>query len=706
MFSLAGDLLQVNVSCKTPAEELHFAYYIYRNGAVIHKTNYIAESSFSMKLEQEGYYSVQLFVKRRTESYTCSDWFITERLYFGEEPKEMPVSEERKRQVAQEKMMSLYTACLSMGVDIWAQFRKENIRRVGVLSEGYMGVLLSQTARFTGFGSLELYAETPHGEQPYYPNEGEGKANELFFRDFFGTESHNELDVLIYADAYDEERAEKIQQHTKAKVLVLQELLQDHMMQKMVTEPLLELQKNTPGLKVLTCNLPVAERVQNPSEIEKNIGAFWYSYWENCRRGKKDPVFEANGFPAEYTKEVTAYTSLEFRNGISRYVERQGEFVNVVNGFRVTTDTPQEYENTVYLFGPSSVYGFGVDDSNTIASHLQRMLNEKGLSYAVMNCSNIAGTNYDRMMDFVKTFHYREGDIIITAMLGSPRLHEAVRKELPYCDVQKAFDRPHKNGEVFYEQYHLNAVGYRMAAEALMKSIEALPEGAVFMEDGKEEKGAALLDAAEYAELQQYLKLLKKYGAANERKIGAVVMNCNPFTRGHRYLIEEALKQVDHLYLFVVEEDTSDFTFAERWELVQKGTADLKNVTVVPSGSFIISKRTFEAYSNKENLQEETIDASMDVQLFAEKIAPVLGITVRFAGEEPFCNVTKQYNMTMKMLLPQYGIRFCEIPRKAESGNIISASLVRRLLAEGKLEEIRNYVPESTYTFLKNDYKN
>ena len=42
-------------------------------------------------------------------------------------------------------------------------------------------------------------------------------------------------------------------------------------------------------------------------------------------------------------------------------------------------------------------------------------------------------------------------------------------------------------------------------------------------------------------------------------KFGAVVMNCNPLTLGHRYLIEQALKQCDYLMIFVVQEDKSFF---------------------------------------------------------------------------------------------------------------------------------------------------
>jgi [citrate (pro-3S)-lyase] ligase len=106
-------------------------------------------------------------------------------------------------------------------------------------------------------------------------------------------------------------------------------------------------------------------------------------------------------------------------------------------------------------------------------------------------------------------------------------------------------------------------------------------------------------------------------------------MNCNPFTLGHRYLIDYASSKVEKLFIFAVEEDKSFFPFNDRFELIKQGTADLKNVTVLPSGKFIISSLTFTDYFGKSELQDRTIDPSLDVHLFAAQIAPALGINVR-----------------------------------------------------------------------------
>jgi [citrate (pro-3S)-lyase] ligase len=178
-------------------------------------------------------------------------------------------------------------------------------------------------------------------------------------------------------------------------------------------------------------------------------------------------------------------------------------------------------------------------------------------------------------------------------------------------------------------------------------------------------------------------------------------MNCNPFTLGHRHLVEQSATKVERLYVFVVEEDRSLFPFADRIELVRQGTADLANVTVVPSGKFIISALTFNDYFGKDQRQEDlAIDASLDVELFAQHIAPTLGITVRFAGEEPLDNVTRQYNQTMAHTLPRHGIAFEVIPRKESNGEVISASRVRRLLAARDFNAIAQLVPPMVLKYL------
>jgi [citrate (pro-3S)-lyase] ligase len=207
--------------------------------------------------------------------------------------------------------------------------------------------------------------------------------------------------------------------------------------------------------------------------------------------------------------------------------------------------------------------------------------------------------------------------------------------------------------------------------------------------------------------LNQYKSVCGKLAASNgfaKLKVGAIVMNCNPFTFGHRYLVETALLKSQFLVVFVVQEDKSEFPFSDRLELVKQNLSDLKNVIVIPSGQFIISRITFSEYFNKKELQDADVDTSLDVTLFATHIAPTMNISVRFVGTEPFDNVTKRYNDEMKQLLPRYGIELCEIQRKELLGEVISASKVRGLLQEERWEELQMLCPPRTLSYLKELY--
>lgn len=183
--------------------------------------------------------------------------------------------------------------------------------------------------------------------------------------------------------------------------------------------------------------------------------------------------------------------------------------------------------------------------------------------------------------------------------------------------------------------------------------------------------------------------------------VGAVVMNCNPFTLGHRGLIEYAASVCDLLHVFVVEEDRSAFPASLRFRMVSEGTADLSNVRVHLSGPYMISAATFPTYFLKENEDAATLQGELDVTLFAERIAPVLHITRRFAGEEPNDPITARYNGRMRAILPSFGIEFTEISRLRQKGQVISASHVRALLQSANgLAQAAPLLPPSTQACL------
>lgn len=177
---------------------------------------------------------------------------------------------------------------------------------------------------------------------------------------------------------------------------------------------------------------------------------------------------------------------------------------------------------------------------------------------------------------------------------------------------------------------------------------------------------------------------------------GVVVMNCNPFTLGHRYLIEQAAKQVERLFVMVVREDCSLFAYAERKAMVEQGVAHLENVTVIDGSEYAISQATFPTYFLKRLDDAADTQMLLDLDLFRRHIAPALGATVRFVGTEPTDRLTRRYNQLMHEVLAD--VR--ETARLEKKGNVVSASRVRKAMEQGDMSTIRQLVPPTTLPYI------
>lgn len=177
---------------------------------------------------------------------------------------------------------------------------------------------------------------------------------------------------------------------------------------------------------------------------------------------------------------------------------------------------------------------------------------------------------------------------------------------------------------------------------------------------------------------------------------GVVVMNSNPFTLGHRYLIEQAAKQVERLNVMVVREDCSLFAYTERKAMVEQGVADIENVTVIDGSDYAISRATFPTYFLKRLDDAADTQMLLDLDLFRRHISPALGATVRFVGTEPTDQLTRRYNQLMHEALKD--VR--ETDRLEKDGNAVSASRVRKAMEEGDMNTIRQLVPPTTLPYI------
>ena len=186
--------------------------------------------------------------------------------------------------------------------------------------------------------------------------------------------------------------------------------------------------------------------------------------------------------------------------------------------------------------------------------------------------------------------------------------------------------------------------------------------------------------------------------------LGAIVMNANPFTRGHEYLVSTAAADCDRLLVFVVQEDVSVVPFAVRLQLVRGGLAHLPHVQVLPAGPYMVSRASFPAYFTADEARG-SVHAGLDCAIFATRIAPDLGISIRFVGTEPFDPVTRQYNRAMTQEFARCGLSLREIPRLESAGAAVSASRARALLrgevGAAQWRELELLLPQVTLDFLR-----
>lgn len=200
--------------------------------------------------------------------------------------------------------------------------------------------------------------------------------------------------------------------------------------------------------------------------------------------------------------------------------------------------------------------------------------------------------------------------------------------------------------------------------------------------------------------IERYVEKMFKNSGLGKRKKAALVMNCNPFTLGHRYLIEKASRENDEVIVFIVEEERSLFPFEVRKNLVKIGTEDLKNVHVLSGGNYIISSATFPSYFLRQEDIRMNAYAKLDAEIFGQYIGPVFNIEKRYLGKEPYCSTTNQYNKALFNILPKHDIEVIEVNRLNAENIPISASEVRKLIKTESYDIIKKLVPKTTYEFL------
>lgn len=282
------------------------------------------------------------------------------------------------------------------------------------------------------------------------------------------------------------------------------------------------------------------------------------------------------------------------------------------------------------------------------------------------DCLIATGSRQENLLKCIAVDHTRQGEGLLATVITSLR--------------QDAFAQGYRH--LFL--YTKPANGYLF--QSLFFYPVAKTEDVLLMEDQKDG-------------ISNFLDALPN--SANRTCVGAAVMNCDPFTLGHQYLIETAAAECSHLYVFVLSEDKGFFPAADRMEMVKAGTAHLPNVTVLPTGPYLISAATFPTYFLKNRDQAEQIHCLLDIEIFCKYFAPKFDITRRYVGTEPLSALTNMYNEALKAHLPGKGIELWQIPRLEMNGVPVSASAVRNAVQNAGTNTLASIVPSTTLAYLK-----
>lgn len=425
-------------------------------------------------------------------------------------------------------------------------------------------------------------------------------------------------------------------------------------------------------------------------------------------------------FSKDYIEKIGKIPQVVKKGDTYCHEDIASEYVNVVNGKRITCYQPENANRTIHFYGRCGAFGYAIEDKESLPSLLQKELLDRNVTdFKIVNHGLWGGEDSFIDHNFISdSSGMKEGDIVLFYRMHLDKRiqHRLENYGMRYKEITHEWHEYPEAKYCFYDKPgHMNNEGYRIVASLLCDDLQkhnfsCLALNSEVKMDSKLNYLTSYLKSHRntefYNEIEKFVhNLTDKYPLTDSIKTcGSIVMNCNPFTKGHRYLIEYAASKVDRLYVFVVEEDKSYFKFCDRLEMVEKGVADIPNVVVTSSGKFMISSYTFPEYFMKDYVKEKNFDVTNDLELFCKYIAPPLRIKLRFAGEEPFDPVTKNYNENMHKLLPKYGLEFCEIPRLSLDDNrVVNATEVRRLLKGHNLNALKDYVPDTTLKILKDN---
>jgi len=439
---------------------------------------------------------------------------------------------------------------------------------------------------------------------------------------------------------------------------------------------------------------------------------------DNLKKTLEEVINDEDYVKLIYKNDLNSYNHIQRHkqdiNQISRIIfngihnillDRRDIDFNIINGQRITIGNPIVAKQKIHFYGPCVIQGLCVSDSQTIPSIVQKNINS--LHYKNIQVENHGlayGKDLINDLLYIMSTNFSKNDIVILMSGFTNEEIEVInRNKITIIDGIKCLRN--KQNWFLNSPFHCNTYANKILADIIFKQIRSNLQDNMQKEYiGNIIKNQNMnlrydsFSIVDTFEMKQYLSTISKYKIKNRDnlKIGSIVMNANPCTYGHIYLIDEALKMVDYLYIFLVEESKNSYDYIDREYMLKSNFKDNNRVCIISGGSILTSEISFPEYFNR-NIEYEHIDPTLNIRIFAEMIAPLLNIKYRFFGNEPNDNVTSILNKYAIDEFPKYGIEVHIIQRKEINGIPVSAKTVRSMLKLKNYNQIYNLVPFPTF---------
>ncbi len=407
-------------------------------------------------------------------------------------------------------------------------------------------------------------------------------------------------------------------------------------------------------------------------------------------------------YSKKFIKSRDSLSGLIFKDGICCLQDNSNPFCKAFNGKRFTAFKTSYYKNCLSMFGACLVYGATVDDEHTIASYLQKLINDNLKDYEV---NNYGARNLSVFESFriATNLHSNPDDQFIFVIIEEE--YEILKKFgfNKFFNFIQMFNKENLHDYFLDEPMHCNHIGMQKCAEYIYDNIQESLKIKSSVNQSNVQKGNKFNQKINEiaTRIQEYINYLSQYKVDKEY-CSLVLMHANPFTMGHYKLVEYASKHSDHVYVMLAL-NSGMFEPDDVAEMSTIACKDLKNVTVIRDRTDIIPRELFlPGYFERDDNPNGSGDTMGFIDFIGKVIKPALNIKERFLGSEPIDIFTKKMNEESHKNLPKYGIKSTEIPRFCNKQGIpYSAKTVRNALKRNDWATIENMVPPITAKILK-----